>query len=258
MNIKSVKCPNCGAVVDIKDGFSNVYCKFCGSQLVVEEENDTLIVAKVRVKEIEHETERTKMAYENERFNRVLEAKEKDKNTKRLLIFLAVDLAVVIGIALLLLGSHTSHVKKMEDLIVEIQEDIDAGRFDEAEVKVEAIRDDDFSSEDAKRWKETRKTLEKQIKEARKEAEKAEKAAKKEAEKAAKEKEKAEKAAAKEAEKAAKEKEKAEKKAAKEAEKAAEKAAKEKEKAEKAAKKEAEKAAKAAEKAAKEAQKNAA
>lgn len=258
MNIKSVKCPNCGAVVDIKDGFSNVYCKFCGSQLVVEEENDTLIVAKVRVKEIEHETERTKMAYENERFKRVLEAKEKDKKSKIALILAAVGFAVLIGIFLFVIGAHKSHVKKMEDLIVEIQEDIDAGRFDEAEVKVEAIRDDEFSSEDAARWKETRKTLEKQIKEARKEAEKAEKAAKKEAEKEAKEKEKAEKAAAKEAEKAAKEKEKAEKKAAKEAEKAAKKAAKEKEKAEKAAKKEAEKAAKEAEKAAKEAQKNAA
>lgn len=62
---------------------------------------------------------------------------------------------------------HSLRVKELEKTIVEIQQDIDEGSFDEALIKTESIRGNNFSSEDTERWDNTRNSLIKQIEEAK-------------------------------------------------------------------------------------------
>lgn len=36
----SVKCPDCGAVLPIEEGRNQVFCSYCGSQIVMTNENE--------------------------------------------------------------------------------------------------------------------------------------------------------------------------------------------------------------------------
>lgn len=170
MKIESAKCPECGATVDIKDGISAFRCSHCGCYLDYDTKNSILIKARVRAKEIEHETERIKLANEDKLSEREFKQKDFVTSVKAIMLVIAFMLLVGLAGALSLGGSHTSHVRKMERLVTEIQKDIDDQKYDEAFVKTQSIRGDGYSNEDDQRWKDTRKALEKQIKEAKKKA----------------------------------------------------------------------------------------
>jgi len=170
MTIKSAKCPECGAIVDIKDGLSTFYCMHCGCQLTVDDQSDTLIKAKVRVKEIEHQTERLKMRLADKKDERDTKNAETEKDFKRAILLIALPVAL----ALILLGGtvlfHNVHTNSLERKIDEIQQDIEDGNFNEAETKIESLQDDDYSLQDKFRWWKTRRTLRKQLKEAKKDS----------------------------------------------------------------------------------------
>ena len=154
MKIRTLYCPECKAPLDVEDDLDTFYCKYCGSKLYLDEQSDALLTAKVRVKEIEHETVCKKMAYEDKKHKRKHELRS-------FILYIAVAIILIGGIYFV----HGFKTRKIERLVNEIQEDIDAGRYDEALVKTQQIRDDEFSSEDKAKWKATRKVLEKTIKE---------------------------------------------------------------------------------------------
>lgn len=158
-----MKCPVCGGVVDLKGDEDTVTCQYCKTQLYVEEDNLVRTKAKVRMKEIEHETARYKMALDDKAATR--------KSDNRFgLVLIVLPIILIVAASAVLYGGHGLKTKALEETVSEIQEDIDNENFDEARVKVESLRDSDFSSDDKKRWDKTRKELIKQINEAEKEA----------------------------------------------------------------------------------------
>ena len=86
MKIKTMKCPECGAIVNPKDGLSTFYCMHCGCQLSLDGQSEELIKAKVRVKELENETEQVKMAYDDKKDERAHNRIESEKTFKRTII----------------------------------------------------------------------------------------------------------------------------------------------------------------------------
>lgn len=163
MELRVMKCPVCGGSIEIKEDAETVVCPYCKTPLYVEDNNLVRIKAKVRIKEIEHETARYKMNLDDK-----AEIRKMDSRNGLLLLLLPFILLGVISV--IAFGSHGLKTRTLEKTVAEIQEDIDNENFGEARVKVESLRDSDFSSDDKKRWNQTRKELIKQIDTAEEEA----------------------------------------------------------------------------------------
>lgn len=72
MTLYQLKCPGCGAILDVDNTTIDVmYCKYCGSKILLDGQNDTTIKAKAdiimqkedlqhrqRIAELEEETKR--------------------------------------------------------------------------------------------------------------------------------------------------------------------------------------------------------
>lgn len=56
MKIISLKCPECGADIDIEEGHKQCFCKYCGTKILIDDGNSTYTYRKVdeaRIKEAE-------------------------------------------------------------------------------------------------------------------------------------------------------------------------------------------------------------
>ena len=53
MKLITLKCPNCGADIEIENGIDTFYCKYCGYKIILDGQSDAAINAKVRIKEVE-------------------------------------------------------------------------------------------------------------------------------------------------------------------------------------------------------------
>ena len=170
MELKVMKCPVCNGTIEVKEDVDTVVCEYCKTPLYVEENNLARINSKVRMKELEHETARVKMAYDDKADKR--RSKRQEQKDAYRFGFMLWFIPIVMCLILLAVtyGGHGLKTKTLEKTVTEIQEDINNENFDEARVKVESLRDSDFSSDDKKRWNETRKELIKQIDEAEEQA----------------------------------------------------------------------------------------
>lgn len=167
MIIQSAKCPECGARVDVKDGLSTVKCNHCGSLLVVDGQSKTLVKAKIRIREMEQETERLKMLLADEKDKRDSDRDEKIKTMKLRFRFQLILIAIVVLIFAGLLIGQSLQTNKLDKMVIEIQQDIDDGRYNEAEVKIQSLKSESDITEMYKWWK-IRRALTKQLKEAKK------------------------------------------------------------------------------------------
>ena len=184
MNLVTLKCPNCGADIEIENGIDTFYCKYCGNKIILDGQSDAAINAKVRMKELES-NERIK----KEKLNYKREKKEKaDKEANKvgivILVILALTFLVMFSVIFLGNKGAKDQEKKLQATVDEIMVDIDNGDFAEARVKANTLYwDSSWTSEPKKKWDQTRKEILKQIDKAEKEAEKAAKEAEKEAKK---------------------------------------------------------------------------
>ena len=64
MNLLSLKCPECGARLEIEDGINTFYCKYCGAKIAIDETDPEIIKAKLHLKEMEHEEKMLQMKLE--------------------------------------------------------------------------------------------------------------------------------------------------------------------------------------------------
>lgn len=178
MKLVTLKCPNCGADIEIENGIDTFYCKYCGYKIILDGQSDAAINAKVRMKELES-NERIK----REKWNYKREAtKENNKTVFKVLAILfgvmlfCIAMVIILGV----MGDKEAEAqdKKFQTIVDEIMIDIDNGNFDEARVKANMLYWDSSSNPSAsqkKKWDQTRKEILKQIDKAEKEAKKKEK-----------------------------------------------------------------------------------
>ena len=66
MKMLQLRCPNCNAMLDLKDDIgSQCFCNYCGTKILLDEQQDSVVNAKVRIKELEHEKYVVDKAYED-------------------------------------------------------------------------------------------------------------------------------------------------------------------------------------------------
>lgn len=205
MKVYQLKCPCCGASIEVEKHREQCYCSYCGTLLHL---NDDIKRVEVTKKIYHHNiyTNEAKIK-EIEMREKLQEQKflaEKDKrNQKSKNEFMAVVVPLLL-IAMIFLSlffmiryldndlkeKEAASIKQeyeLQEIVDEILVDIENEDFSEAYVKAESLHyTKGFSNDVEKKWNSTRKELIKQIKTAEKEAEKAKKEELKEAERNAK------------------------------------------------------------------------
>lgn len=108
INLIPVKCPACGANLNIEEGRKQIFCSYCGMKIIVNNENEYIYrhIDEAQIKQ----TEAQMMQTEAETLLRIkeLEIEEKDKERNRKKTRIAYTVAVlfaIIGIFILLFNN---------------------------------------------------------------------------------------------------------------------------------------------------------
>lgn len=159
-DVKTISCPSCGGTIETENGLDVFYCKYCGNKIILQNQSDTLISAKVRMKELEH-YDRYAAQY--------LEHEEKESKRKFIrdlvggefsfLVWLGASLLllVVLG-ALIAIPSHKEKVR-LQKIVEEVNELIEDEKYEEALRKANTIEYTEGLEGDKKAWNKTRESL---------------------------------------------------------------------------------------------------
>ena len=142
---KSIKCENCGAIMQTDTENELRFCPYCGYAMEMPE--DIVGLAKFQMK---HE--------ENVRQQKVKEQKETDKH---IMIGLAVFFGLVILTVAIIFISRGNTDAGLERTVAEVQQLIIEGNYDEALIRAQTIRvqKDGLFDERYSRWENQRKDL---------------------------------------------------------------------------------------------------
>lgn len=170
MELKSLVCPNCGAVLD-DDGLDTFFCIYCGYKIILQGQSEAAYDAKMRMKHMEHEERLQDKHNAQERYRMELELKNNRLSIVR--GFIVLSLGIVM--CLTLYGVGNTKIKKQEQelqaIVEQIMIDIENEDFAAAYVKANSLYwDESWTSEGKEKWDATRKEIIKQIKEAEKDA----------------------------------------------------------------------------------------
>lgn len=170
MNVKVLKCPECRGNLEIETGLTVCYCKYCGAQITLEEDEMT-IRARARQKEMDHESDMRNKEYSHESDMRdkeysheikKIKIEKKEKRLSEMWPFLMMGVIILLcfgGIAFGDIGQKIQE-NKLEKTVSEVMELIDAGEYDEAYVKAQSIYwDSGWTSEPEEKWNTMRESL---------------------------------------------------------------------------------------------------
>lgn len=103
IELKSVKCPDCGASLPIEEGRTQIFCSYCGSKIIITNENEHIYrhVDDAEVKRAEADNQIRLKELE-------LEEKENDRNRKSKRVAYIISLiSLVVGIIFIAIDNWT-------------------------------------------------------------------------------------------------------------------------------------------------------
>lgn len=164
MEIKKLKCPECGANFESDEKVS--FCSHCGAKLFFDDGTKTVNynynyktedVAKIREIEVNRELELNKRQEES--------CSQKKVGLCMILFFVI----FIIGFGFLFMGikkGSDSQEKELQSIVNEIYIDINAGNYESALIKAKSLHyTADWSQEIEEKWDDTRESLIKIIEE---------------------------------------------------------------------------------------------
>lgn len=107
MKMVQMRCPNCDAVLDIKDDMTTqCFCNYCGTRILLDDQQESVVKAKVRLQELEHEKYKIDKEYEEKDKDR----KEQSSLLKGYLIFAGVFFTFFIVLGIIGISSEISMI----------------------------------------------------------------------------------------------------------------------------------------------------
>lgn len=67
MNFIDLRCPNCNATLEIENTLDTCYCKYCGTKIMITGQDKNVLDARIKIHEIDAETQRKRDKLEHER-----------------------------------------------------------------------------------------------------------------------------------------------------------------------------------------------
>lgn len=85
MNFVQMKCPNCGADLEVENDIDSFYCKYCGTKIVIEDQDPEVLKTKRRIKLMDKAHEMQKEYY-NDRERREEENRKNSWTAMKMLV----------------------------------------------------------------------------------------------------------------------------------------------------------------------------
>lgn len=178
MNFISVRCPRCGASLEVEDSLDTFFCKYCGEKVILDGQNIDVVNAKVKLKEMEYKDKRFNKKFEavdrlfnpNKYLSEEEKIQKKKKRRKNVIIILVVELLLISALVMLIVGPEIASNKKEKELrniVEQIQVDISNKDYVSARIKASTLHYTGTYSKE-KNWDETREEILKAIDEAEK------------------------------------------------------------------------------------------
>lgn len=170
MKVKVLKCPECYGSLEIEPGLTICYCKYCGAQITIEEDEIT-VQARVRQKEMAHEADMRSKKYSHEsnmrdkEYSHEIQKIKIEKKEKRLsemwpFLMIGVILLICFGLIIFCNIGQKMQENKLEGTVSEVMKLIDSGDYDTAYVKAQSIYwASEWSSEPKEKWEAVRESL---------------------------------------------------------------------------------------------------
>ena len=96
MKVKSLKCPECGANLEIEDGRTSCYCQYCGCKLILDDEKQEYTINKnININRTTRRIDDAKILREEYK-----EKKDKRDTAVGLICGLGIPLAIILAIVL--------------------------------------------------------------------------------------------------------------------------------------------------------------
>lgn len=189
MNFVQLTCPNCSAQLEAENGIDSLYCKYCGTKILIEGQSPAIVNGKLaaQVANKAYDTKLKQATIESSERTTVQriksdERKEVKKHSTKvwkiaLIVFgivAALFLIVASGIVKDLGYSHrlsveakksakleAAELERLDTLFDEIQKDIEAGNYDSALIKASRLRYslNTYSNGPYEQWEATRESL---------------------------------------------------------------------------------------------------
>ena len=173
MKFVELKCPNCGAILEIEDSVDTFFCKYCGEKIMIEGQSNATIEAKVKIKNMEHKERIKNKQYDQERFK--MEFKEKTKSRSSKFGFMSLGAIILLSMIMIFfgnVGAKNQH-EELQLLVDEIMIDMENENYKNAYIKANLLYwDDSYTSEGEDKWNLTREAILNVIAEAEKESKK--------------------------------------------------------------------------------------
>lgn len=97
MELRTLKCPNCGGSLEIEDGIDTFFCKFCGQKILLEGQSKELINAKVKIKEFQHQENIQQSKADLTKYKIDAKSAESERNDKlRFVVVIGMFIVVII------------------------------------------------------------------------------------------------------------------------------------------------------------------
>ena len=158
MELKTLRCPQCDAILEVDDGLDTFYCKYCGSKIILDGQSDATIRAKVKIKQMEHD-----------RYKKELKHKKEVTESKHMTIVAVSFILLMVIFIFVMVGQENNLGRSLEKTETKIHELMEEGEFDQALQLAESIYyDGSNGGETKKKWDKKRKALIKEINAAKK------------------------------------------------------------------------------------------
>lgn len=92
MNFVQMKCPNCGADLEIENGIDSFYCKYCGTKILLEGQDEETLKAKRHAKTMDSLKDMQKEYHEDRQRREEENRKNSWTAMKMLIIWFAIML----------------------------------------------------------------------------------------------------------------------------------------------------------------------
>lgn len=67
MRIIQLKCPSCGSSLQVEDGLETFFCQYCGQRIILADQDEYIVKAKVDLEAMKHEERMYQMQAEEKR-----------------------------------------------------------------------------------------------------------------------------------------------------------------------------------------------
>lgn len=170
-----LRCPNCGANLEVEDGIDTFYCKYCGYKIILEGQSDQAYRSKTQMKKMAHDERMMDkhIDYKKYKLNQKHEDK-KQENKRKIAIIVGWLIIVALGIFYLtgpVRWKSDKEEQKLQTVVEEVQKDIKNEDFNDAYIKAQSVvYTSGYSNDTEEKWNNTRKELINQIIDAEKQA----------------------------------------------------------------------------------------